>query len=525
MPIPGGITPTGMVSFVDNGVSLGTAVLDAGGSALFTTSALTAGVHPITAQYGGDARSGPSTGSLSQTINKANTTTVVVSSSPTLAVFGQPVTLTATVSGVAPSTRIPTGSVTFLRGPTALGSASLNATGQATFTTGTLVVGNNPITAVYAGDASANASGSPVLTQPIVTAVSATAVMVSPQPTFGAVTLTATVTLAAPSVATPTGAVTFSVAGGAPLGPVPLNAAGRATVTTTTLPAGSRTIVASYPGDANIQPSLSSPLTVTVAKAATTTTLTSSPSPSAAGQAVILTATVGLVAPSVGSPTGAVTFRDGATDLGSAPVTLIGGIATASLSSALTAGTRSLTAGFNGDTNTSASTSAPRTQTVAKAATSVTLTTSAGTAVLGQPVTLTAVLGVLAPGAGNPTGSVTFFDGATALGTAPPNPAGVATLTTDRHDARSTLDHRALRRRRELHRQRLVDPHGDGPQGRHGHHRHDLGEPRAVAPAGHAHGRGGRAPPGHRHAGRHGDVLRRTEIPGHRDAERHGLAR
>src|SRR6185295_7464154 len=126
----------------------------------------------------------------------------------------------------------------------------------------------------------------------------------------------------------------------------------------------------------------------------------------------------------------AVIFRDGATDLGSAPLALMGGIATASLSSAPTAGTHSLTAVFSGDANTSASTSVPRTQTVAKAATSVTLTTSTSTAVLGQPVTLTAVLGVLAPGTGSPTGSVTFFDGATVLGTAPPSPAGVATLTT-----------------------------------------------------------------------------------------------
>ena len=429
VPIPGAATPTGTVSFFDNGVSLGTAVLDVLGSASFTTSALTPDVHAITAQYGGDARSGPSTGALSQTINKANTTTAVVSSTP-LAVFGQPVTFTATVSSVAPSTLIPTGTVTFFRGPTALGTASLNAAGQATFTTSALTVSSNPIAAVYGGDASENASTSSTLTQPVVPAVSSTTVVVAPQPIFGVVTLTATVTLAAPSVAIPTGAVTFSVAGGAPLGPIPLNAAGQATVTTTTLPAGSRTIVASYPGDANIQQSVSSPLTVSVAKAATTTTLASSPNPSLTGQPLILTAAVGLVAPSVGIPTGTVTFRDGPTELGTAPVMPIGGVATASLPTALAAGTHGLTASFNGDANTSASTSAPRTQTVDRAATSLTLTTSTSTAVLGQPLTITAALRVVPPGAGSPTGSITFFDGATALGTAPVDPVGVAALTT-----------------------------------------------------------------------------------------------
>src|SRR5262245_61275222 len=51
-------------------------------------------------------------------------------------------------------------------------------------------------------------------------------------------------------------------------------------------------------------------------KAPTSTALTSSANPSTVGQAVTLTATVSPVAPATGTPTGTVTFRDGAVTLG-----------------------------------------------------------------------------------------------------------------------------------------------------------------------------------------------------------------
>ena len=45
-------------------------------------------------------------------------------------------------------------------------------------------------------------------------------------------------------------------------------------------------------------------------------------------------------------------------------------------------------------------------------------------------MTFTATVTVQAPGAGTPTGTVTFMDGATTLGTGTLNGAGVATFTT-----------------------------------------------------------------------------------------------
>lgn len=76
---------------------------------------------------------------------KANTTTTVTSSQNP-STYGQPVTFTATVTAVAPGGGTPTGTVTFYDGTTVLGTATLNSSGQATFTTSSLFIGTHPIT-------------------------------------------------------------------------------------------------------------------------------------------------------------------------------------------------------------------------------------------------------------------------------------------------------------------------------------------------------------------------------------------
>ena len=77
-------------------------------------------------------------------------TSTALSSSANPASYGQAVTFTATVSGAGN----PTGTVTFQDGGTTLGTATLNGSGVATYTTGafTLSVGTHSITAVYGGD-------------------------------------------------------------------------------------------------------------------------------------------------------------------------------------------------------------------------------------------------------------------------------------------------------------------------------------------------------------------------------------
>jgi hypothetical protein len=96
-------------------------------------------------------------------------TTATIGSSVNPSVVGQEVTFTARASAAAAALGLPTGSVTFFDGTTAVGSAALNAAGQATFTTSSLSAGSHAITAVYAGDPNFKSSTSTVLTQRVVT--------------------------------------------------------------------------------------------------------------------------------------------------------------------------------------------------------------------------------------------------------------------------------------------------------------------------------------------------------------------
>jgi hypothetical protein len=80
---------------------------------------------------------------------------------------------------------------------------------------------------------------------------------------------------------------------------------------------------------------------------------------------------------------------------------------------------------FPGSLDYSTTRSEPVNFTIAQATATVALTTSAGTAVFGQPVTLMTV--VTAPG--GPGGAVTFFDGSAPLGTVALDGSGRAALT------------------------------------------------------------------------------------------------
>ncbi len=124
---------------------------------------LAAGSHTISACYAGNNDFSGSTGSVSQTVNQASTTTTVVSSDNE-SVFSQPVTFTATVAAVAPAVATPVGSVTFHDGaacsdPQIGASKTLSGSGSATSdATGSLSVGSHTITACYAGNTNFEAS-------------------------------------------------------------------------------------------------------------------------------------------------------------------------------------------------------------------------------------------------------------------------------------------------------------------------------------------------------------------------------
>jgi uncharacterized protein YjbI with pentapeptide repeats len=120
-----------------------------------------------------------------------------------------------------------------------------------------------------------------------------------------------------------------------------------------------------------------------------------------------------------------VEFKDGSTDISSCAaqtVSTTAGTATCTIA-ALSVASHSITAVYNGDSNFTGSTAAAQTQTVNKAATSLSLLPGSPVT-QGQSVTFTALITATAPGAGTPTGTVTFSDGGKSLGTGQLSPLG-----------------------------------------------------------------------------------------------------
>jgi hypothetical protein len=374
-----------------------------GGSAALSLSTLSVGTHAITAVYSGDANDAGSTSAVvTETINKdASTVTVTSSLNPSL--FGQSVTLSATVTPKAAS-----GTVQFLNGSTVLGTVPIG-NGSASLPLSTLSVGTHSITAAYSGDANDYPSTSASFAETVQQATTTTtltsnidrtyvgqsiplAVTVTPAAASGTVNLMKGTTILATSTLT-NGAASFSIS---------------------TLPAGPNTLYAQYTGNASYVPSNSATVVQTVV-ISTSIALTTTPNPSVYGAPVTLTATA---TPS--TATGPVQFNNGATVLGT--VNLVSGQAKLSVSN-LPVGAASLIAYYSGDNSHSGFTSLIVTQTVNKAPSSVTLASSKNPSVSGQSVTFTATV---SPSAA--TGTVQFLDGSTVLGTATIS-GGTAALT------------------------------------------------------------------------------------------------
>jgi hypothetical protein len=399
------------VTFNNGGASIGSSTLS-GGTACFSSSSMRVGYNTITVSYSGDANfTGSNSAALTQTVNK-DATTSLVSTSGNPSVFGQSVTFTAAVSANAPGSGTPTGSVTFNDGGASIGSGTLSG-GTASFSTSTLTVGNHTITVSYSGDANFTGSNSAALTQTVNKDATTSLVSTSGNPSvFGqSVRFMATVSASAPGSGTPTGTVTFND-GGASIGSVTLTG-GTASFSTSTLTVGNHTITVSYSGDANFTSSNSAALTQTVNKDATTSLVSTNGNPSVFGQSVTFTATVSANTPGSGTPTGTVTFNDGGASIGSGA--LSGGSA-AFATSSLSVGNHTITVSYSGDGNFNASTSAGITQTVNKAGSAATVVSNLNPAIWWQTITFTATVSAASPGAGTPTGTVTFNDGGVSFG-------------------------------------------------------------------------------------------------------------
>ena len=135
------------------GSSGGQAVTDSSGQASLSAVANEqAGNYLVIATASGV----PGAANFSLANGATSASTTLVASNNATAAFGQPVSLTATVSSDSVGAAPPTGDVTFYDGSTLLGVASLaaeNGSDQATFTTQTLAAGSHVIMAIYSGDA------------------------------------------------------------------------------------------------------------------------------------------------------------------------------------------------------------------------------------------------------------------------------------------------------------------------------------------------------------------------------------
>jgi hypothetical protein len=255
--------PTGSVNFidfvgaaadidtygVDHGHIIGSAAIDAMGHASISVN-LPLGSNNVRAFYAGTTTiTTGSSGFVNTLVTGPNMSTTTIVSAPNFSTFGQTVTFTANVSGLVGA---PTGTVTFLDGATLLGTAPVDmVSGNATIGLSSLSVGSHTITANYGGDANYKVSTS---NTPVVQAVHGGASVVvttslnAARP-FAPITITAAVSGNGTDGAPNGGMVTF-YSDGMSIGSGAIDGMGHATMTTSSLTAGSHFLTATYGGDA-----------------------------------------------------------------------------------------------------------------------------------------------------------------------------------------------------------------------------------------------------------------------------------
>jgi hypothetical protein len=154
------------------------------------------------------------------------------------------------------------------------------------------------------------------------------------------------------------------------LATVPVDVAGHATFTSSTVPAGAITVHATYNGDGNFLTSSGTTVQTVGSKAPSTTTLSSSRNPAVFGAAVTFMATV---TGSGNTPSGTVSFIDSKLTLATVSLNA-SGVATFTISN-LSIGTHNMHAQYNGSSQYNTSSSNVISQTIT-ASTSSTFVTS-----------------------------------------------------------------------------------------------------------------------------------------------------
>ncbi len=381
---------TGVIGFYDNGASLGSAAALSGGSGSFPSAIYLAGSHSFEAEYSGDANY--------HAANSAPTVYVVSPAGATIHVLDSSLQVTSGVSGSVPVTvsgqysgagiLVPSGSAGYSilnnAGAVVASGTAMLASGSASVPVpGVLPGGLYVLSLSYPGDANYN----PAATSTAALHVGAIVPVITwaqPPPITYGTPLGSTLAARAASGAIAvqgTFAYTATLSGGAA---VPVAAS-------TVLPAGSYSLAATFtPAAGTNYAAATATVSETIQQGTPVLQIASSDNP----VLLLKTATFSAsVAATTGQPSGTVTFLDGALPLGSA--TLSNGTAVLATAS-LTAGSHSLSALYNGDSNYARAASS----TLGQAVLDFTATTVGGSSVTVAPGSRATVSLAIAPSTG-----------------------------------------------------------------------------------------------------------------------------
>ncbi len=260
---PAGTTGT-VQFFVDNQAIGAPAKLVDGFASSPPVASPEVGTHSIEAIYSGDDSYLASSAQLvgGQVVDPAPTS-LLIASSPNSSRYGEPVTLTASVT--SPSGAVPTGVVDFFAGTRALGSAAVDVAGAASIEEAWLDAGEHALTALFSGDTNHLAAGSEPVAHLVEQASTATTLRSDLEPAlYGqALTLAIEVLAQAPGAGVPAGLVEL-FDGEESLGTSELED-GRTVMVLDDLEIGSHELSARYLGSQSHLPSASAALSQSIA--------------------------------------------------------------------------------------------------------------------------------------------------------------------------------------------------------------------------------------------------------------------
>ena len=387
-------TPTGSISFTDNGALLAAQGLLSGTTSLTYTGSIAA-THNVTATYAPTGPFAASSATCSEVVN-ALPTTSTLTVAPATSTYGSSITLTATVSlATLPAPSTPTGVVTFCNGASAIGTGTLTG-GVAALAYASLPGGSYNLTCMYSGSsiyATSNCNPVPVIINAIPTALTLSSSN-NPAPFLSAVTFTARLTVSGQSAGAGN-TILLSING--QIISLTTDATGSATYAIGTLVPNSYPVTASFAATNNLLASSAS-LTEVITAAPTSISLTGTPNPGDLNQPVTMVTTVSTQTTSTQVGSGNVTFYDGSTSLGSSRLSAAG---TASMTTSFSAvGIHNITAVYDGDADFSSSTSAVLKETIVAGDFSILVNPGAASTIASVPT------GFSAPSTNTSSGSI-----------------------------------------------------------------------------------------------------------------------